>query len=494
MSGQGVAQRAREWLSSTWHVQVPYAWLEACVSWVVQEGAGASVRQAHVNQQVLEQWLLTDLRSLAHPVLPVQLGQALKTELSGCFCLQVDSLLDISRPAYSQLQQWRGADCGNEQVSTVTQVSQRPWEAAPTRVLMLQLTDGVQDLQALEYQPIPALSASLPPGTKLLLQGTAACRLGVLLLRPGNVRVLGGEVEELRAANSQGRVLCEVLGLPEDGPQEAEPRLRDEGLSDEELLASLEAVVADSGYGSRSEVSDGSYRGAERPRSVVNASPATDGPVTAGDLDEDFEDIPLDELDSVIFQEEPDPAQGGGHTPLEEAGLGGQVGQVRFGAPGHGKVQQSVGPVLLWGRTGALGPSPTCVPCGGTAQARSREVQVKAFIVTLLGSLQSSSGAWQVSATISDGSGYLDVRLSDGVLAGLIQFSVAESRAMRKDPERRPAVLAGLERCQRELVDMCCLMTLRYDPTNETGEVLRAQEVTADTCRDLESRVHSRAH
>ncbi|KAJ8380902.1 hypothetical protein SKAU_G00016800, partial [Synaphobranchus kaupii] len=489
MSESGVAQRAQQWLRSTWHVQVSSAWLDACVNWVVQEGGGAPVSQTQVNQQALEQWLLTDLRDMAHPVLP-HLGQALKMELSGRFCVQMDSVLDISRPAYSQLQQQRGADCANEQVSAVTQATQRPWEAKPTRMLMLQLTDGVQDLEALEYQPVPALSTDLPPGTKLLLQGTLVCRLGVLLLMPANVRVLGGGVEQLQEVFSQGRVLSRVLGLPEDENQAVEaqvvdPGRRDEGMSDEELLASLEAVV-DSGYGSRSE----------RP----HPSPAPYHSVTPADLDEDFDDLPLDELDSVIFQEELNPAwevepelveveprtRGVGHGPVEveprTRGVGhgpveveprtgdgrsgvlpllgsvhvggggrdpgadrvcavkpqsregtGAAGTVGQGGAGEEILETSSHRGALESRAGTLAVGTDSIALPFTylcalGRGRAAQVQVKAFIITLQGSLRSSSGAWQVSATISDGSGYLDVRLSDSILAGLIGFSVAESR------------------------------------------------------------------
>uniref|UniRef100_A0A4W5KLZ9 RecQ-mediated genome instability protein 1 n=1 Tax=Hucho hucho TaxID=62062 RepID=A0A4W5KLZ9_9TELE len=85
-------------------------------------------------------------------------------------------------------------------------------------MLLLQLTDGVQTLEAMEYQPIPALSTTLKPGVKLQLQGQITCRLGLLLLKPGNIKVLGGEVEELGERHSQGKVLCRALGLPEEEP------------------------------------------------------------------------------------------------------------------------------------------------------------------------------------------------------------------------------------------------------------------------------------
>lgn len=106
-----------------------------------------------------------------------------------------------------------------------------PWSTAWS---LSQVTDGVQNLEAMEYQPIPALSTALRwetdlgnicfwlirnvkrvwyftirPGVKLQLQGQMACRLGVLLLGPSNVRVLGGEVEDLVDRNNQ--VVCDSV-------------------------------------------------------------------------------------------------------------------------------------------------------------------------------------------------------------------------------------------------------------------------------------------
>lgn len=93
----------------------------------------------------------------------------------------------------------------------------------------------------------------LRPGVKLQLRGQMVCRLGVLLLGPSNVKVLGGEVEELVDRNNQvklqvslvcqiwfmfvfvavfnflpltqDRVLCRTLGLPEE---EQQPEEREE--------------------------------------------------------------------------------------------------------------------------------------------------------------------------------------------------------------------------------------------------------------------------
>lgn len=40
---------------------------------------------------------------------------------------------------YGQLQKWKGTDCANDEVSAVTQTTQRPWESRPTRMLLLQV-------------------------------------------------------------------------------------------------------------------------------------------------------------------------------------------------------------------------------------------------------------------------------------------------------------------------------------------------------------------
>ncbi|KAM4578985.1 recQ-mediated genome instability protein 1 isoform 1-T2 [Fundulus diaphanus] len=665
------------WLQSSRHIQVPFAWLEACVEWIQGEAGGADhLSQQQINQQVLDQWLLTDLRDLDHPVLPEGLAQAQKTELNGTFCVQVDSLLDVSQPAYGQLQKWRGTDCTNDEVSAVTQATQRPWEASSTRMLLLQMTDGVQSLEAMEYQSIPALSATLRPGVKLQLQGKMVCRLGVVLLGPSNVKVLGGEVEDLVERNTQGKVLCRTLGLPEPEQQHEEeggeastqPRqgiqeVEDLEVDDAELLASLEEhrevevlqvqPTRDSGYGttqepsalssflgdlvsSRSQAST-SYRSdltqtnrsgsvrrnhnddGQRQSDLVEFfhSDAMDQNSQGANMpddefpDEDFDDFPLDELDDVILQEsgnvdsgqrstlqrnriaghesglergtKPQPPQLEAHAshgsgtfegsrsttlkrdhrglikeapvtskpffvskvserPREsELGVGdersftdddmdcvfqevednpGQTERSKGLAQISAKKQSEreresvtscslsrVSPKTLTGSSHKLNATERdasfpalsltsapftylCLLEKLTSEPRSHpvEIHVKAFIVTLLGKLSSSNGVWSVSACISDGTGYLDVELSNQVLTGLLGFSVAEKTALRRDPARRGELDSGMRRCQEELVDMCCIMTIVVKPGDGRAVVTEAEPVSERVLRELEQR------
>lgn len=119
----------------------------------------------------------------------------------------------------------------------------------------------------------------------------------------------------------------------------------------------------------------------------------------------------------------------------------------------------------------------------------SAEVRLKAFIMTLLGKLSSCGGAWSIAVTISDGTGYLDVELSDGVLAGLLGFSVAEKEALKREPARRAELSAGMRRCQEELVDMCCVVTVLVRAGGGKAVVTEAEPVSEKTLGELERRV-----
>lgn len=118
----------------------------------------------------------------------------------------------------------------------------------------------------------------------------------------------------------------------------------------------------------------------------------------------------------------------------------------------------------------------------------TQEIRVKAFIVTLLGKMTSKDGEWRVCTTITDGTGYLDVVLSDAVLTGLLGFSVAEKGVLKRDAARRGEIDAGMKRCQEELVDMCCVMTIRVEPQGGEAVVTSADPVTEEDILALEER------
>ncbi|XP_034630170.1 recQ-mediated genome instability protein 1 [Trachemys scripta elegans] len=618
MSASSVAGKVETWLSSTWHVKVPLTWLEACINWIQQEN-GCNLTQAQINKQVFEQWLLTDLRDLDYPVLPNCILDGPKGELNGFYSIQIDSLVDVSQPAYSQLQKIRGKNTVNEEVTANTQATQKSWEAKPTRMLMLQLTDGIHQIQGMEYQPVPVLHSNLPPGTKITIQGKTAYRLGVLLLKSENVKLLGGEVDALLEEYAQERVLARLIGEAEN-PNPVKQHDHKQGIlgavdelgqtlgpSDEELLASLDendeftinhVIPLESGYCSRSNNSDtathlllssnenysqqgfGIFLPGANEEQSVPAVAYVDGDLDDLSLEDDLfleeeiqEEIQTVQLpvvnktidiitqrlshmprSSLSYTSEKD-----GRVQLDsvskekscgsELSVGDESSTSNFSL--HHNVQHSQsfsnfsslenvleqkcnkidvvkssqkncsfsGSRLLNKRPvkktdSEINKQNYCVQTFSyrtTEKCKSLEldsppftyisvllantpetvttVKVKAFIVTLTGNLTSCSGFWSIMAKISDGTAYLEVDIADEILTSLIGFSVPEMKQLRKDPILHQKLKNGLQKCQRELIDLCCLMTIEFNPFQSKATVLILQDVDAVDLENLKKRL-----
>ncbi|NXE16432.1 RMI1 protein, partial [Lophotis ruficrista] len=624
MSTSNIAARVETWLLSAWHVKVPLTWLEACISWIQEENSGGNLSQAQINRQVFEQWLLTDLRDLEYPVLPGCILDAPKGELSGFYSVQIDSLVDVSQPAYSQLQKLRGKSTVNEEVTASTQAFQKPWEAKPTRMLMLQLTDGIHQIQGMEYQPVPVLHSNLPPGTKITVQGNIAYRLGVLLLKPENVKLLGGEVEAFLEEYSQERVLARLIGENEN-PNSVGQAARNQivsrpvddleqtlGPSDEELLASLDEnneialnneTPLESGYYSRSDNfsrASGSLTahngnvllqesGSPLPHPGEQVSPPleyVDGFLNDFPLEDDFlleEEMQreLEEVLPVVMKRNTDfITERFPHTsrsfcnaslngtcekhnvnerdkPVEATSKQKTSGRTVFDGDGNSSFSQhrsvhqtcssadfSLGnppeerqndtdldesrcksqhssdsrllnddPVFfskMDPEAGQQKHDSQTFPCRAVEThldldsppftylslllAKKQEtvtiVKAKCFIVTLTGNLTSSNGSWGIKAKISDGSAYLEVDFADDILRSLIGFSVPEMDRLKKDPALHLKLKDGLEKCQKQLIDLCCLMTIQFNPLQSKATVLILQDADARHLEQLKKRLN----
>lgn len=613
MSVASAVVRVETWLLATWHIKVPLLWLEACVNWIQEENNNANLSQAQINKQVLEQWLLTDLRDLEHPLLPDDILEVPKGELNGFYALQINSLVDVSQPAYSQIQKLRGKNTTNDLVSAETQSTPKPWEVRPSRMLMLQLTDGVTQIQGMEYQSIPALHSGLPPGTKILVHGHILFRLGVLLLKPENVKVLGGEVDGLSEEYAQEKVLARLIGeldpivpvIPNNSshsvPQGSVGLDAGLGPSDEELLASLdenEEPAADNDMtvgrgclsaGSSSDTTLTNQSSSEpvcnissRPKEKVPSQPVhfTDG---------EFDDFSLEEallLEEIVQKEQIETKASQPITLKENTGKCMEVFSHKPSSLNHKLIhkqgnssfdEKTLSEQMIHEDKFFDCPSPRdrhkrllahdftndtkisevddtaqqtssdvhCLPNkllnrvldlsekssqiskenGHPFQACSSKsfgnntylstgmdlysppfiylsvlmakkprevttVKVKAFIVTLTGNLSSSGGIWGVTAKVSDGTAYLDVDFIDEILTSMIGYSVPEMKQLKKDPLKYKKFLEGLQKCQRDLIDLCCLMTISYNPSLCKAMVLELEDVGMEHLENLKKRLN----
>ncbi|KAL7479752.1 hypothetical protein ACHAW6_005475 [Cyclotella cf. meneghiniana] len=77
-------------------------------------------------------------------------------------------------------------------------------------------------LIAMETAPIPTLSSTTPPGTKLLLSGPIIIRYGMLQLNPANALVVGGRIKEWEeVAKRQREKMAKIKGMGVDATVKA---------------------------------------------------------------------------------------------------------------------------------------------------------------------------------------------------------------------------------------------------------------------------------
>nr|CAI5847947.1 unnamed protein product [Callosobruchus analis] len=186
------------------HVNVSRMWLESCIGWCKEETLPPTYTLKQLQNSVLEQWLLLDLRDLEIPCLPPNINQKKKYILNGTFSLQLMYVMDVSKPKHWQLQRIRNGIQKN-----LDQEAENS-----KRMLLLCLTDGVQEVFASEYHPIPCFNINMCPGLKIKLKGPIDVRHGRLMLKAGNVKLLGGEVDSLLVPNAAENILAKQLKLP----------------------------------------------------------------------------------------------------------------------------------------------------------------------------------------------------------------------------------------------------------------------------------------
>lgn len=188
-------------------------WVKECVDHCISTNPSISLKE--LQNIVKEQWLLSNLRETKVPCLPPNLVSQHKITLSGVYAVQVESMLDASKSYYSQLQKL--VKCDIENVCFTEEAKEKNEQAS--RCLIFDITDGTQQLKAMEYEPILKIKTNDPqllPGFKMVIIGPVQCRKGMILLKDENVRVYGGEVDTLSNTHNLKSILIGKLNLNEE--------------------------------------------------------------------------------------------------------------------------------------------------------------------------------------------------------------------------------------------------------------------------------------
>nr|XP_050867502.1 recQ-mediated genome instability protein 1-like isoform X1 [Vespula vulgaris] len=189
-------------------------WLRDCIEYFTSEND--TIVYNEILKFVRTQWQLSDLREINNDngCLPRNLNQQICTVLPGTYILQMNTMYDISTSKYKQLEQIRNVS--NVNIEATENNKPQMWEPKTKRMLLLHLTDGIQDISAIEYKTISSLHDTLLPGYKVMIIGPIKCRRGIILLEEGKFREIGGEVESLSITNALENVLARALNFAEN--------------------------------------------------------------------------------------------------------------------------------------------------------------------------------------------------------------------------------------------------------------------------------------
>ncbi|XP_062530050.1 recQ mediated genome instability 1 isoform X1 [Bombyx mori] len=184
-------------------------WLEDCVEYL-RAIHGDDVNK--IQEEAKQQWLLNDLEEVCTGSLPKNISQEHNKILNGVYLLQIKSVQDIGTPAYQQYLELHKVNMENVEATT-----RQEDKRANHRMLKLQLTDGDQELFAIEYEPIRCLHSNMALQSKLLIKGPVTCRRGHLLLTAGCTGPPPARTHETRDA-FECNVQRAALPDPAEGP------------------------------------------------------------------------------------------------------------------------------------------------------------------------------------------------------------------------------------------------------------------------------------
>ncbi|XP_061379067.1 recQ-mediated genome instability protein 1-like isoform X1 [Danaus plexippus] len=186
------------------HINVKHDWLQGCIEYLHEKGYDPN----SISKITKEQWLLNDLKEVSLGCLPSNLKKQSLVILDGNFVLQVNSEINISMSVYQQYSKLKNVNNENIEATITTEE-----KITSNRILKFFLTDGVQDVTAIEYKCINKIKNDLNPGYKILVKGPVVCRNGVIFLTDKDVDMMWGEVKEFSITNSKISILAAKLGL-----------------------------------------------------------------------------------------------------------------------------------------------------------------------------------------------------------------------------------------------------------------------------------------
>ncbi|KAL4705814.1 hypothetical protein ACJJTC_006534 [Scirpophaga incertulas] len=463
MSTNSLINSVRQYLASQF-IYADDEWLTGCVEYLSEDSSN-SYSETEIMNLAKEQWLLNDLKDVCPGSLPPNLKDNMQTVLNGRFVLQINAAIDIGTPAYQQYLKLQKVNMENIEATTHFD------DKVPShRMIKLHLTDGVQNITAIEYKPMRNLSCELTPGCKILIKGPVKCRRGMLLLTESAVDLIGGEVTDIALTNSLVGLLSSKLGLPLEADHNAtmtQPR-----------NTNIPAPHA------------------EVPRSRAEPDPRPVARVTSLQVAHSMadDDINIDDIAAIEAEYCSNPVKRSLKEPdnKPEKKLKSEVNrsdeypdendfflnededyfnEVEAQFEGHERKQN--GPVVV-----SSEPF-TYIKQINDLQALDREgrvFKIKAQIMKLLSKLSVGKDGWSLRCTLIDGTGSIDADFTSEVLTRLVGFTPREMNQMKRqmvsDPTVKEKTVAALQKAKETLQVLYCIIELTILETAKITSLL----------------------
>ncbi|KAJ3188465.1 hypothetical protein HDU85_005617 [Gaertneriomyces sp. JEL0708] len=194
-------------LLQQYHIHLHPDWISQCIAYL--NTTQSSPSNHALAQGVLQQVLHSDLANMGVPTLPPNIDEAHNLVLGDIHSvfLQLNDIMEVGISANALLEaiQEDKPKRGDPQPPQ----HQKP---LPRKMLRMTLSDGYQEVLAMELALLPGISIESLLGAKILITN-ALVRRGVILLRPENFQLLGGFVADMNQGEARVRLetLCRNL-------------------------------------------------------------------------------------------------------------------------------------------------------------------------------------------------------------------------------------------------------------------------------------------
>ncbi|KAJ3148858.1 hypothetical protein HDU89_004439 [Geranomyces variabilis] len=198
------------------HFRIHPDWAAQCAAYLNTSPSPPPTPAALVTA-IAHQFLHSDIADMALPVLPAKITDAHRVQIGQPpIVLQINDLHEVGMPVNAVL------EAIAEFKPKKGEPPRPPGQVLrlPRKMLRMTLSDGHQQVTAMEYAMLPGIALDSPVGLKVLITG-ATMRRGILVATPANFKIIGGHVAALNEHGSLHRLennCRRALGMDELPP------------------------------------------------------------------------------------------------------------------------------------------------------------------------------------------------------------------------------------------------------------------------------------